>query len=416
MIYGCIGEKLGHSFSADIHRQLFDYSYELKEIPRDGLDDFMRRRDFRAINVTIPYKETVIPHLDEVSDTARQIGAVNTIVNRDGHLIGYNTDFLGMCALIRRAGISLAGKAVLIPGSGGTSKTAEAVAKHLGCRRVHRVSRSGQDGCITYEQAHELTDTEIIINTTPCGMYPHLGNTAVNVADFPALEGVVDAVYNPLRSKLVCDAQAKGIPAIGGLYMLVAQAAYAAEKFTGQSVSDAKIESVYRRMVADKRNIVLVGMPGCGKSTVGKRLAKALSMDFVDTDSLIVERAGKPIPDIFAQDGETAFRDLESAVVADLAIRQHTVIATGGGAVLRNENVLNLKQNGRLYFIDRSPESLVTTADRPLSSNREDLQRRYEERYPIYCGCCDLQIRSDNVLEHTIKTIKEDHINENSGT
>ncbi len=415
MIYGCIGEKLGHSFSADIHRQLFDYSYELKEIPRDELDAFMERKEFRAINVTIPYKEAVIPHLDEVSDTARLIGAVNTIVNRDGYLIGYNTDFLGMCALLRHAGISLADKTVLILGSGGTSKTAEAVARHLGCRRVHRVSRSGQDGCITYEQALQLTDTQIIINTTPCGMYPNLGTSAVNVDDFPALEGVVDAVYNPLRSKLVCDAQAKGIPATGGLYMLVAQAAYAAEKFIGQSVSDAKIQSVYRRMVAEKQNIVLVGMPGCGKSAVGKRLAAVLSMDFIDTDTRIMEKAGKSIPDIFAQDGEKAFRDLESAVIADLAACQHTVIATGGGAVLRPENVQNLKQNGRLYFIDRSLDSLIATDDRPLSSNKADLQRRYEERYPVYCGCCDLHVHSDNILEHTVKTIKEDHINESFG-
>lgn len=395
---------------------LFDYPYELREIQPEELDAFMQRRDFTAINVTIPYKEAVIPHLDGISDTARRIGAVNTIVNRDGKLIGYNTDFSGLRALICRAGIELVNKKVLVLGSGGTSKTAVAVAQHLGCKEVYRVSRSGRDGCITYERALEQhRDAQILLNTTPCGMYPNIGESAVKVDDFSDLEGVVDVVYNPLRSKLVCDAQEKGIPTTGGLYMLVAQAAYAAEKFVGQLVSEKKIEAVYRQMVADKQNIVLVGMPGCGKTTVGKELAEILGADFIDTDEEIMRQDGHTIPEIFAQEGESGFRDRETAVIRRVAARQHAVIATGGGAILRPENISLLRENGRVYLIDRPLEALVATGDRPLSSNRQDLESRYRERYDLYIASCDRHIRSNSGIHHIVKTIKEDFDYENFG-
>ncbi len=416
MKYGCIAEKLSHSFSKEIHGMLFDYPYELREIPREELDAFMQRREFNAINVTIPYKEAVIPYLDEISDTARCIGAVNTIVNRDGRLIGYNTDFSGLCALIRRAGIDLANKKVLVLGSGGTSKTALAVAQHLGCNEVYRVSRNGRDGCITYQQALEQhNDAQILLNTTPCGMYPNIGESAMNVNDLPNLDGVVDVVYNPLRSKLVCDALKKGIPATGGLCMLVAQAAYAAEKFIGKTVPEEKIDAIYRRMAANKQNIVLIGMPGCGKTTVGKELAKILDADFIDTDEELVRQDGRAIPQIFAEDGENGFRDLESTVIRSVAARQHAVIATGGGAILRPENISLLRENGRIYFIDRPLEDLVATEDRPLSSNRQDLERRYRERYDLYLANCDRHIPSDSVIHHVITAIKEDFDYENFG-
>lgn len=414
MTYGLIAEHLGHSFSPEIHRQLFGYDYELKELRPDELAGFMNARDFRAINVTIPYKEAVIPFLDEISDTARRIGAVNTVVNDGGRLIGYNTDFSGMVALIKRSGIALEGKKVLVLGSGGTSKTAMAVASHLGCRVAYRVSRTGQEGCLTYEAARSLhSDAEIILNTTPCGMYPHLGSSAVSVADYPGLEGVVDAVYNPLRSRLICDAKAAGISAVGGLYMLVAQAAFAAEKFIGRTAPQEKVEEIYRSLLASKQNIVLVGMPGCGKTTVGKALASALDMEFVDTDVEIVRQDGRPIPAIFEAVGEAGFREMEQQVIRQVASRQHAVIATGGGAVLRQENVRILRENGILYFIDRPLEALAATSDRPLSSNTADLARRYAERYPIYCGVCDKHIRSTNVIAETVETIKEDFNHEN---
>ncbi len=416
MMYGCIGEKLGHSFSAEIHRQLFDYDYQLMEIPREGLQSFMEQRAFKAINVTIPYKEMVLPYLDEIDDIAAGIGAVNTVVNRNGRLYGYNTDFAGLCALLEKAGIFLKDKKVLVLGSGGTSKTAQAVARHQGCRSVYRVSRSGRDGCITYAEATTAhRDAQILINTTPCGMFPNIDGTAVDIQNFPALEGVADAVYNPLRSKLVCNAQCAGIPAVGGLYMLVAQAAFAAEKFTDQTVPVSKVDAVYRRLLTEKQNVVLIGMPGCGKSTVGKRLAEELQADFVDTDLEIEREYGLPPAKILEQAGEAAFRDMESAVIRRLAVRQHTVIATGGGAILRQENVQWLRANGRLYFIDRSLEQLMPTEDRPLSKDRDALEQRYRERYSIYCACCDKHIHSDNIFENTVRSIRRDFLHEDFG-
>ena len=416
MRYGLIGERLSHSFSKEIHNRLYDYEYELKEIAPSEIADFLSRRDFSAINVTIPYKETVIPHLDRVDETARCIGAVNTVVNRDGVLYGYNTDLPGLCALIRHCGADLTGKKVLILGSGGTSKTAFAAAQSLGCGLAVRVSRTAREGCITYAQAKQRHgDAAFIINTTPCGMYPHIGVSAVDVADFPSLEGVFDVVYNPLRTKLVCDALARGIPARGGLYMLVAQAVYAAGLFTGEAIDQNKINTVYEELLREKQNVVLVGMPGCGKTTVGKRLAQALDYDFADTDAYIVAEEKRPIPEIFASVGERGFRDLETAAIRGLATCQRTVIATGGGAVLRPENVQLLKENGRIYFLDRSLDKLVTTDDRPLSSNRADLERRYRERYEIYTGCCDRHVEADGTVDEIVRWIREDLNHENSG-
>ncbi|MBQ8337802.1 MAG: shikimate dehydrogenase [Oscillospiraceae bacterium] len=415
MNYGLLGEKLGHSFSKEIHAKLFDYEYQLCEIKRDNFDSFMKQKAFKAVNVTIPYKEQIIPYLDFVDETAKKIGAVNTVVNKDGRLYGYNTDYLGMRALILKNGIDLENKKMLVLGSGGTSKTAFAVAESLGAKEVYRVSRSGRDGCITYEDAQNIhADAEIIINTTPCGMYPNINTATVDVSKFKSLSGVIDAVYNPLNSKLVCDAKARGIKAVGGLYMLVAQAAYAAEYFTGKSVPSEKIDEIYKEMFSLKQNIVLIGMPGSGKSTIGKLLAEALGMQFVDTDEVIVKNEGKAIPDIFAELGEERFRDMESAAVLEVAGLQHTVIATGGGAVLRKENVKLLRENGRIYFIDRPLSSIVATSDRPLSSNREALEKRYNERYDIYCESADVHLKAgDDVCENAQK-IKEDFLNENT--
>lgn len=411
MEYGCIGEKLTHSFSKEIHARLFDYDYEIREIPKDELKAFMTERNFKAINVTIPYKQDVIPYLDWLSDTAKQIGAVNTIINRDGKLYGYNTDFAGMTALIKLNGIEISGKLVLVLGSGGTSKTAVAVAKSLGARRVIRVSRTAKEDCITYEEAYKnFADAEVIINTTPCGMYPNIIGEPINLDSFPKTEAVVDAIYNPLRSNLVMKAKDRGINATGGLYMLVAQAAVAAELFIDTTVSEAKICDVYKKIVATKRNIVLTGMPSCGKSTIGKRLADELGMQFVDTDDEIVKMTGKPISQIFADLGEGGFRDIESHAVATVSAKQNCIIATGGGAVLREQNITLLKGNGTIYFIDRPLEKLVSTDDRPLSSNRDDLVKRYHERYDIYCNTADKRIVNDGEIETLIDTIKEDFL------
>lgn len=407
MKYGCIAEKLGHSFSREIHHALMDYAYELREVGKEELDAFMTRREFHAINVTIPYKQDVIPYLHWISDTARMIGAVNTIVNRDGKLYGYNTDFGGMQAQLRHMGLSLEGKKVLILGTGGTSRTARAVAAHMNAREIIRVSRTGREDAVTYEEAAALHgDAEIIINTTPSGMYPHMTEQPMDLSPFTRLEGLLDAVYNPLRTRLVQSAREMGAVAEGGLYMLVMQAVLAAEIFTDTKIDAEKAEKVYRKILREKENIVLIGMPGSGKSSVGKRLAARLNREFADTDAMVVAEQNCAIADIFAQKGEGYFRDLETDAVKRVSMTGGKIVSTGGGAVLRKENVALLRQNGRLYFLDRPLELLRPTASRPLSSTKEDMEKRYHERYQLYCDVCDEHIHTLPVQDETAARIE----------
>ncbi len=411
MEYGCIGEKLTHSFSKIIHNELFDYDYQLKELSREELDEFMKRRDFKAINVTIPYKQTVIPYLYEIEKNAREIGAVNTVVNKDGKLYGYNTDFIGMTELIDYNNILLDGRKVLILGSGGTSKTAFAVAKALNAKEVYRVSRSNTENCISYEDAvRRHNDAEIIINTTPCGMFPNIGNSPIDIGCFGKLEGVVDAVYNPLRSALVVSALNRGIKATGGLYMLVSQAVAAAEKFTGKTVKPEKTVAVYKKLFTEKQNVVLIGMPGCGKSTIGKRLASQLSKRFIDTDDEILKQIGISIPEFFERYGESKFREIETKIIKELSAVQNAVIATGGGAVLNTANIDFLKENGVVFFIDRPFQKLVYSSDRPLSSSRDMMKKRYDERYDLYKACADNIIKTTQILEDNITAVKKEFL------
>ncbi|MBE6750484.1 MAG: AAA family ATPase [Ruminococcaceae bacterium] len=415
MEYGCIGKKLSHSFSKLIHNELADYEYELKEIDENELDEFFEKSDFKAINVTIPYKLDVIKYLDFIDDTARDIGAVNTIVNKNGKLYGYNTDFLGLKALIEFAKISLLNKKVLILGTGGTSLTAMAVAKAMGANEVIRVSRSSSQDTITYECAEKChTDADIIINTTPCGMFPNIGTSAINLDDFNKLSGVVDAVYNPLASQLIVSAKQKGINAIGGLYMLVAQAVFAVEKFLEKEFEFSEIERIFNKLFKQKQNLCLIGMPSCGKTTIGKEIARELQKEFIDSDEEIVKLTKMSIPDIFENYGEAHFRELESMVIANLALKQNCVIATGGGSVLNKRNVELLKQNGMLIFLDRPIEQLITTDDRPLSSSRELLEKRYKERYGIYLSVADKVVNIHSDIQKNINLVKEGFLNENS--
>ena len=415
MKYGLIAEKVGHSFSAEIHNKLFGYTYELVEISKENFDQFMKQRDFEAINVTIPYKEAVIPHLDYVDQTALEIGAVNTVVNREGKLYGYNTDLSGLIGLIKRSGIKIENKKVLILGSGGTSKTAYYAVKHLKCAEVYRVSRNEREGYITYPQAvSECFDADVIINTTPLGMYPGIGKSAIELDAFHNLSGVVDVVYNPLNTKLVTDAKMLGIKAVGGLYLLVAQAAYAAEHFVGKSASPERIEEIYKELYKKKQNIVLIGMPASGKTTVGNRLAELLGRTFTDTDEVICSTTGRTPAEIINQDGEAKFRDIETEVIKNVALSSNAVIATGGGAILREENISLLLENGRIYFLDRSPEHLPVTSDRPLSTTREALMARYKERYPIYLSSCDKRIDCVFGIDPNVNAILEDFNNEDT--
>lgn len=413
MKYGLIGEKLGHSFSVDIHGALGNHDYVLCPMPPEALVEFMTKRDFLGINVTIPYKQTVIPYLDEIDPAAADIGAVNTVVNREGRLIGYNTDFYGMSRLIERIGVTLEGKTVAILGTGGTSKTARAVATHMKAASVVRVSRTpdGEDE-ISYDRLYAMADkVHFIINTTPVGMYPKIEGCPVELDRFTALCGVADAVYNPLCTKLVLSARERGIPAEGGLYMLVAQGTRAAAHFFGDNSVTDKTDAVFAELYQSKLNVVLSGMPGSGKSTVGKRIAELMGREFTDTDVVVAQRVGMSLPEHFALYGEQAFRDLESEAIEDLSVCGGRVIATGGGGILRAGNVHALHRNGIIVFLDRDIENITPTEDRPLSRDREALQKRYDERYPIYCATADVRVDGngsvEQVAEAVIKAITE---------
>ena len=387
--YGCIGKKLGHSFSREIHSRLADYKYELIELGEDEIAPFFEKKDFEAINVTIPYKQTVIPYLDSVSDIARRIGAVNTIVNKNGTLCGYNTDYYGMMALIKKVGIDLGGKKVLILGTGGTSKTARVLSEDMKAGEILTVSRSKKENCISYAEAVSChSDAQVIINTTPSGMYPDCDSRPIDISHFGSLEGVIDAVYNPLCTNLVLDAKNKGIKAEGGLYMLVMQAVVAVEKFLDTIIPADAIGRVYASVLASKENIVLTGMPGSGKSTVGKEF-KIDGYEFVDTDAEIEKRCGCTIKELISLKGESYFRDLETEVIRDVSSSGCRIISTGGGAILREENVHCLKRNGKLFFIDASLERLKATDDRPLSDTYEKLRMLYSQRHGIYMSTAD---------------------------
>lgn len=409
MKYGLIGERLGHSFSREIHAKIADYEYELLELAPSEVGPFLEKKEFNAINVTIPYKETVIPYLDEISEDAKKIGSVNTIVRKGEKLYGYNTDYFGAEMLIRSAELDPKGKKVLILGTGGTSKTLWVVVRDMGAREIVKVSRHASCEAVSYETAlSEHTDAEIIINTTPVGMYPHGNETPIDLCAFSALEGVVDVIYNPLETRLVSEARAMGKKAVCGLLMLAAQAVYASALFLGNERQEELCEKAYGEVLREKQNLVLIGMPSSGKSTVGRVIAERLGKTFVDSDDEIVKVAGKSIPEIFSTDGEAQFRRTESEVISSLAARNGLVIATGGGAVLDGENVRALSGNGILYFLDRSPALLTPTGDRPLSSDKEALMKRYRERYPIYTAAAHVHVPADGTVTQVAEFIVKD--------
>lgn len=407
MEYGLIGEKLGHSFSREIHNLLASYTYDLKELPKNELDTFMKSRNFKGVNVTIPYKESVIPYLDEIDEAAKAIGAVNTIVNREGRLIGYNTDFYGMRELLLSRSIRIEKRFVAVLGTGGTSKTACAVAKSLGASRIVRVSRNPHsDGDISYDELEAIkTDIQIIINTTPVGMYPNENCAPLDIDGFSALEGVVDAIYNPLRTKLISDARARQIRAAGGLYMLVAQAARAAELFTGDCNMMQKTEKAYYSILKNKQNIVLVGMPGSGKSTLGRMLAKKTGKAFYDSDSEIEKQTGMCIPDYFSKYGEDGFRAIETDVIKRLSLLGGIVIATGGGAVIRSENIDSLAKNGIIVYLDRPISDIKITSNRPLTRSVDDLKKKYYERHEMYEKSADITVMVKGSEKSTLSTL-----------
>lgn len=397
---GLLGRKLGHSYSPQIHNLLGDYSYVLFEKEPEELGNFLKNGDFSGLNVTIPYKKEVIPYLSELSPTAKKMGCVNTVLRRsDGTLYGHNTDYFGFTSLVRHAGLSVTGKKVLVLGSGGASNTAVAALKDLGASPVI-ISRSGENN---YQNLHRHTDAAAIVNTTPVGMYPNTGVSPIDLELFPHLEGVLDVIYNPARTQLLLDAEKLGIPRENGLWMLVAQAKEAAEVFTGGKISDEVIEKIYRELSHQMKNIVLIGMPGCGKSTIGALLAEKLGRTLADADEKIISLAGKSIPDIFAQDGEPTFRDWETQALTELGKQSGLVIATGGGCVTQKRNYPLLHQNGYLVWLERDC-SVLPTDGRPLSQ-ANDLGKMYAARKPLYEAFADIRVENAGTPEETAQKI-----------
>lgn len=396
---GLLGRKLAHSYSPMIHSYLGDYAYALFETEPEELEDFLRQGDFDGLNVTMPYKKAVINYLDALTPEAKKLGAVNTIVRRDGRLLGHNTDHFGFQSLLECSGLSPAGKKCLVLGSGGASNVAVAVLEELGADVVI-ISRSGEDN---YENLQRHADASILVNATPVGMYPAAGVSPVDLALFSKLDGVLDVVYNPARTQLLLDAERRGIPSMNGLYMLVAQAKEAAEWFTEKPLPDGEIDRVYRILKGQMENIILIGMPGCGKSTVGRLLAQRCGKRFVDTDEEIEKAAKKSIPAIFAEDGEAVFRAWESQVLAELGKQSGLVIATGGGCVTREENYPLLHQNGTIFWLQRDLDKLPTHG-RPLSQSGS-LEGMYAARAPLYARFADHIIDNNGSTEEAVATI-----------
>ena len=399
---GLLGGKLGHSYSPQIHGRLGSYDYALFEKSAEELPDFLKNGDFVGLNVTIPYKKTVIPYCAQLSDCAQKLGAVNTIVRRaDGSLMGHNTDYFGFQSMLHRSGLSVKDKKVLVLGSGGASATAVAVLQEAEANVVV-ISRSGDNN---YQNLHQHADAAVIVNTTPVGMYPNVGQTPVDLDVFPRLEGVLDVVYNPARTQLLLDAEKRGLVAENGLWMLVAQAKESAEWFTEAKISDDMIASIHEQLHRQMENIILVGMPGCGKSTIGKQLATQLGKTFVDADGEIIKLAGVTIPEIFEREGEPGFRAWETKVLAELGKQSGLVIATGGGCVTQDRNYPLLHQNGTILWIKRELD-LLPTDGRPLSQ-RGKLQQMYAVREPMYQRFADRTIENSASIEDAVHQILE---------
>ena len=403
MEYGLIGAKLGHSYSPEIYKIMVGFNYILNEIKEEDIKAFLDKKDFKGINVTIPYKQTVLPFVDYIDDAVKEIGACNTIVNRDGKLCVYNTDAPGFEALVLRSGVQIKDQKVAILGAGGASKPAQYILKKMGAKEILVTDMRDIPGCIKNDDLPN--DIDVLVNTTPCGMYPKNDTIAIDISRFPNLKGVIDIVYNPLKTPLVLEAEKRGIPAEAGLYMLVAQAYHAAQIYLGKELDYSLIEKTFQMLRDDKKNIVLIGMPTSGKTTVGKELAKSFNKQFVDIDEEIVKKIGMEISEFFKLNGEKAFRDIEEEVIAEVSKHPSQIIATGGGSILREKNVDHLRQNGVLYFLDRPLEKLITTSSRPLSSDREALKKRFEERYDIYCKVADVRIDASGTVEDSVNAI-----------
>jgi shikimate dehydrogenase len=413
MKYGLIGEKLGHSFSKQIQMRIAqiqnvqDYEYELVELNQEQFIEFMQKKDFKGINVTLPYKKSVIPYLDEIDESAKAMGAVNTILNKDGKLYGYNTDFGGFLYMVKAHNVHMEGKKVVLIGNGGASAAVQAVCKHENAGQLVIVNRTPSENTVSYDTMYTShLDADIIINTSPVGMYPNITNAPIDVSWFHKLECVMDVVYNPILTRMCFEAQEMDIKRVIGLEMLIAQAKYTFEIFNDMKFDDSIIDDIKKEMLKDRCNIVLIGMPSAGKTTIGKMLEEKLNKDFIDLDDMIIEKAGKTIPEIFQESGEAGFRAIETEVAIEASKMNNKIIATGGGAIKHKVNMDFLRLNGITIFIDRDVDKLISSdPNRPLSSSKQALQQMHKERQPLYQKYAAYVADNNTDIEETVNDI-----------
>lgn len=409
MRYGLIGEKLGHSFSKDIHERIADYTFDLIPLSKEEFKTFMEKKEFTALNVTIPYKKDVIPYLDEMDEHAKAIGAVNTIVNQNGKLKGYNTDFTGFLYMVKKHNVHMEGKKVLIIGNGGASAAIQAVVQHESAGSMVIVDVVPGNGAISYDEMFSShLDAEIIINTSPIGMYPRIGNAPIDISMFHKCEAVLDVIYNPILTRLCFEAQEMDIKRVNGLEMLIAQAKQSVEFFLDKSIDDQIIDDIYQDMLRERCNIVLIGMPSAGKTTIGKMLENRMQKEFIDLDDIIIEKAGKSIPEIFEESGEAGFRAIETEAAIEVSKLNNKIIATGGGTIKHKVNMDYLRQNGITIFIDRDVDKLISSdPNRPLSKSSDALAKMHAERLPLYQKYAAYVAVNNSDIESTVTEIVE---------
>lgn len=404
MITGLIGFPLGHSYSKIIHEMIVKEPYDLMPLNKEEFVNFMVKKEFDAINVTIPYKQEVLPYLDNIDDTAKRIGAVNTIVKQDNKLVGYNTDAFGFKWMIQRNAINIKGKKVAILGNGGATKAVQVVIHDLEALECLIVSRKESENTITYQDLYSNhSDVQVIVNATPVGMYPNIDECPIEMSSFKQLESAIDLIYNPWRTEFLLNAKDLGCKAVGGLEMLVAQAVKASELFRNIKIEDAQIDNIVKKIGEDKRNLIFIGMPGSGKSTIAKKYSKIKRMQLLDVDNEVEKYANKKIKDIFDEEGESQFRKLESMVIENLITCEKTIISCGGGIIKSMENVRKLQKMGLLIWIDRDIEKLCVSPSRPLSQKFSDVEKLYHERIHLYEKAADIRIENNEIIEHTIE-------------
>ena len=407
MEYGLIGKKLGHSFSKIIHEDISPITYELTELNEDEVITLLKEKNLKAINVTIPYKQLVIPYLDHIDKTAKKINAVNTIININNELYGFNTDYLGLKKMLIDHNVNVKGLVCAILGNGGTHNTSEEVLNQLGAKKVYTVSRRNEPNTITYEELYSLKDVALIINTTPVGMYPHNDDTLIDLSKLPNLKYVIDVIFNPLRTNLILQAKELNTKAIGGLEMLINQGIYANELFLQTEHSKKLFKQIYQKLYLEKVNIVLIGMPMSGKTIAGKKFKTLFNKKFVDTDKEIEKRIGMPIKDFFQKYGEAKFREIEEEVIKEVSSQNGLVISTGGGVIKNPKNMMRLKQNGFIVHLTRSDDLLTFNDNRPLTQNMEEYHKLKKERLPLFRKYMDIEVENKNNTKRIAYKIKE---------